>query len=178
MRLLRARWARSFTASLISRSDLFCAARHDRRDQSIFDRDRDREIDILILHDRVVIEGSVDLRHLHRGVDRGFEDEIVDRDLGGVAPLARGFQLGARRHQRAGIDLDLEIKMRHRAFALDEALRDHLAHPAEMNARAFRGLWRGGAVLLLLRSCLQRRAVTSSPRARRFPSRDLQVRCL
>ncbi len=33
------------------------------RDQAILDRDRDREIDILILHDRVVIEGSVHLRH-------------------------------------------------------------------------------------------------------------------
>ena len=81
MRLLRARLARSLTASLISRSVLFCARAHYRRQQSVLDRDRDPKIDIGILHHGVAVEGGINLWDFYRRLHRGFQNEIVDRDL-------------------------------------------------------------------------------------------------
>ena len=56
IRLLRARWARSLTASLISRSDLFCAARTTGVINPSSIATATAKIDIRILHDRVLVE--------------------------------------------------------------------------------------------------------------------------
>ena len=74
---------------------------HHRRDQAIVNRHRDREIDILILHDRILIERRVHLQHLHRSFDRSFKHQIVHRDIGGVAPLASDLQLRTVRQERS-----------------------------------------------------------------------------
>ena len=105
----------------------------------ILDRHRDGEIDVVVLDDRVAIKGGVRFRNFDRGFDRGLQDEVVHRDLGAVAFFAGRFQFGARAHQRARIDLDVQIEMRHRSFARDQSFRDHFAHAAQVDARAFAG---------------------------------------
>ena len=52
-----------FRRSLISRSDLFCAPRITGVSKSVVNRDRDAEIDIGVLNDRVAIEGGVHFRN-------------------------------------------------------------------------------------------------------------------
>ncbi len=134
------------TAALISRSDLFCAAFDDRGDEAFVDRDRDREVDVAEVVDGVAVEGGVDFRLAQGGDDRAFEDEIVDRDLARVVFFGAGFELGADAHERVGVDLDVEIKMRDRAEAGDEAIGDDFAHAGEADAGGFAGgnFGRGG----------------------------------
>ena len=79
--LLRARAARSFTASLISRSAFLLRIADDRRDEPFLDRDGDGEIDAAVLDDRVAREARIHRRHFHRGGDDGLQDEVIDRQL-------------------------------------------------------------------------------------------------
>src|SRR5205823_13036827 len=108
-------------------------------------RDRNAEIDIGVLDNCIAIERRIYSWHFDCGFDRCLQNEIVDSDFRCFRSFAGGLQFLARGHERASVDIDVEIEMRNRAKAFDEALRNNLAHGGELNPRALASLERGGA---------------------------------
>jgi len=88
------------------------------------------------LHNRIALERSVHLRFAQSRYHRRFKDEIVDRDFGRVVFFTGGLQVSADTHERFGIDLDVEIKMRDRPETGRKTLGDHLAHSGEIDAQS------------------------------------------
>src|SRR5437762_12385203 len=112
---------------------------NDRRDQTFFKRNGNSEVYVIVLDDSVAVERRVCFGNFHRSIDRGLQDEVVHRDLRVVAFLAGGFQFRTRRHQRLGVDLDVQIEVRDGAFALDQTLRNDFAHAGQADTRTFSG---------------------------------------
>ena len=109
-------------------SDLDFGLLDDRGDESVLDRDGDRESDVLEFHDVVAGEGCVDGRHGLGGVDDGLEDEIVDRVFVAVGFLGLVVDLLAERHERGGVHLDVEVEVRDGGLGGEQAGCDDLAH--------------------------------------------------
>ena len=71
---------------------------NDRRQQSVFNRHRNAEIDIRILENCVTVERGIDARHFPRSHHRRFQNKVVYRDLRSVRIFAGGFQFLTRFH--------------------------------------------------------------------------------
>src|SRR5205823_6122007 len=112
-------------------------------------------MDIGVLDNRIAIERRIYSWHPDRGLHCRFQNEIVNGDFRGLRAFAGGFQFLACGHERASVDVDVEIEMRNRAQAFDEPLRNNLAHARELNTRAFASLDRGGGNFLSSAFCFR-----------------------
>ena len=113
----------------------------DRGDKAVLHRDGDGQADVLEFHDVIAGEGGVDRRNRLGGVDRRLEDEVVDRILVAVGFLRLVVDLLAQRHERGGIDLEVEVEMGDGGLGGEQARGDDLAHGREFDALValFRG---------------------------------------
>src|SRR5207249_11847294 len=101
-------------------------------------------MDIGILDNRIAIERRIYSWHPDRGLHCRFQNEIVNGAFRGLRASAGGFQFLACGHERASVDVAVEIETRNRAQAFDEPWRTNLAHARQLNTRAFASLERGG----------------------------------
>ena len=116
---------------------LVAVAQH-RGHQPVLARHRNADVDVIVDMDAVGRKGPVDARELAQRERRGFDDQIVDRNLFGFGQ--QRVELAAQRHRRRHVDLGGDVEVRRLLFAVDHAPGDRLAHPGQrLNAIAFIG---------------------------------------
>ena len=104
----------------------------DRGDQAVFEGDAEGEVHRAVGADARAGPGGVDRGDAAKGFGGSLQDEVVDRELDRVGA---GFgealvQRFAHRHERSGVDFDLEVEVRDGDLGLEEPAGDRLAHAA------------------------------------------------
>ena len=102
---------------------------HVSSDEAVVDGDGHAEVHAFEADDGIDVKSGVDGRHLGGCGGSRLEQEIVDSEFNATAfSLFRLIGLRAERHERAGIHLDIEVKVRDLGFGGEEAAGDDGPH--------------------------------------------------
>ena len=113
----RARFARSAIGAAQARRRFFSSAfLIDRHDQPPVERDRDADVDVLVIDDVVAVDRGVDDRHGAQRVDRRLDDERHVGELGAGALELRLLRLADLR-DAAEVHLEHRVHVRRRLLA-------------------------------------------------------------
>src|SRR5437868_4743963 len=96
---------------------------NDRGDQSVLDRNRERDVGLAVILDTGSDPGGIDAGNAAQGLGTGLEDEIVDRKFDALL-FEPAVELAASGKQRLGVDLDFEVEMGNLRLGLQQTLRD------------------------------------------------------
>src|SRR5690606_34511301 len=103
----------------------------DRDDQALVDRDRDADVDPVVLEQLAVHPGPVDLGVGLEGGGRGLDDQVVEADLDpGVGEL--GVDLRPEGLELLGVDRAAQVEVRGLLLGLHHPARNGLAHLADL----------------------------------------------
>src|SRR5688572_23215321 len=100
---------------------------HDRRDQTVFDRDRDADVHARVTHDHAVAPRRIDVRMARERSRDRLDHEVVDRRLDAVF-LELLVDALAQLHHARHVNFDRQVERRYRPDRLRQPLRDRLPH--------------------------------------------------
>ena len=105
-----------------------------RDDQAVRRRDRDRDVDIVVIDDLLALDRGVDRGHVLRGKRGRLHEEAHEAEADAVLLLEQILVAGARRHHRGHVDVVERRQHRGGVLRFLEALGDGLAQARHADA--------------------------------------------